>query len=209
MARIDDYKAARKLARTTLSNDAFETILSRSGFEKIDECTCLVPFIGNAYRVSYPDFVFSHDCVNDPSNPTEVPIQEQVLILHYMKAPAMEKTGQLVAYREIPGASFYYSAFVKRAIDPLSQTFKDDVQRLKQVAETLGGVPIDYGDIAYEFQLFPNIPLQVVLWQGDEEFPTEGNILFDASIEHILPPEDIAWLSGMLVYRMMGLLRGK
>jgi hypothetical protein len=42
------------------------------------------------------------------------------------------------------------------------------------------------------------------LWKGDEEFPPEGNILFDRSIIGVLSAEDVAWLSGMVVYPMIG-----
>jgi hypothetical protein len=207
MARIDDYIAARELARTALSKDTFEDILDRSGFAKAGENLFRVEFIGKSYLVSYPDFMFSIANTEDAPSEDDVPIQEQVLILHYMKAGKFNTSGRWVAYREIPGASFYFSAFVSRAIDPLKKAFGKDVFALKGLAEKLGGRPIKYGDLSYEFNLFPRVPIQLVLWQGDDEFPSEANILFDASIEHVLLPEDIAWLAGMLVYRLMGMLR--
>jgi hypothetical protein len=49
------------------------------------------------------------------------------------------------------------------------------------------------------------VPLQLVLYVGDEEFPAEANILFDHSVGEILSPEDIAWLAGMLVYRLIAI----
>ncbi len=57
------------------------------------------------------------------------------------------------------------------------------------------------------FRVLPNITIQIVLWEGDEELSPEATILFDASIEQGLPAEDIAVLSGMLVYRLMGIAR--
>jgi hypothetical protein len=51
------------------------------------------------------------------------------------------------------------------------------------------------------------IPVVLVLWQGDEEFPPDGNILFDRSISKILPAEDIAWLAGMVVYPLAGIAK--
>jgi uncharacterized protein DUF3786 len=207
MARIDDYKAAIKLARAALSKDTFDDILDRSGLAMAGENSFLVEFIGNNYLVSYPDFMFSVANAKGATSEDDVPLQEQVLILHYMKSEKFNTSGKWVAYREIPGASFYFSAFVKRAIDPLKKAFGKDVFLLKDLAEKLGGIPIAFGDLSYEFHLFPKVPIQLVLWQGDEEFPSEANILFDASIEHVLLPEDIAWLSGMLVYRLMGMLR--
>jgi hypothetical protein len=45
------------------------------------------------------------------------------------------------------------------------------------------------------------------LWEGNAEFPSEANILFDETIGDILSPEDVAWLAGMLVYRLTALSR--
>jgi hypothetical protein len=59
--------------------------------------------------------------------------------------------------------------------------------------------------VGYEFGLLPNVPVRLILWAGDDEFPAAGNILFDENINRILSPEDIAWLAGMLVYRLIAL----
>jgi hypothetical protein len=86
--------------------------------------------------------------------------------------------------------------------------FGPDVSLLVKAAEKLGGRAIDAGDAGFEFAVFPRVPIQLILWEGDEEFPPEANILFDDVIGELLSPEDIAWLAGMLVYRLMGLARG-
>jgi hypothetical protein len=49
--------------------------------------------------------------------------------------------------------------------------------------------------------------MRLILHAGDEEFPAEATILFDRSIARILSAEDIAWLAGMLVYRLMSISR--
>ena len=198
MARIDDYVAAKKLAAERLSREKFETVSARSGFLKAGENAFEVPFLGKAYRVSYPEFDFTTE---------EAPIQEQVLILHYMTAPEVSVSGNWIAYREIPDASFYFSAFVKRAVDPLKKAFGRDVSLLEKAAKKLGGKSIDAGDAGFEFLLFPRVPIQLILWEGDEEFASEANILFDETVGLLLSPEDIAWLAGMLVYRLMGLAK--
>ena len=37
------------------------------------------------------------------------------------------------------------------------------------------------------FPVLPRIPVQLILWQGDEELPPESTILFDATISDYLP----------------------
>jgi len=202
MPRIDDYITARKIAVETLSEQTLNEISKRSGFEMADESCFLVPFLNRVYRVHFPDFEF----VDQAEADREVPIQEQILILHYMLASgAYPLTGQWVAYREIPGASFYFSAFVKRAIDPLKNVFGGNLAGLSDAAARLNGRAIEPGDVGFEFDILPNVPMQMILYAADEEFPAEANILFDRTIGEILSPEDTAWLAGMLVYRLIAI----
>jgi len=199
MARIDDYENARKLAIDKLKSISFETIINFSGFDPIDEQKLYVPFLNRTYTIQYPDFQFDSD------DDQEIPIQEQVLLLHYLGGRPQSEFNQWVSYREIPGASFYFSAFVKRAIDPLKKVFGEQLKLLKHAAQKLNAHLIDYGDLGLEFQILPNITIRIVMWEGDDDFTPEANILFSNNIHEILSPEDIAWLSGMLVYRMMAL----
>ena len=202
MPRIDDYKNAKKLAIDKLATESFDTILQRTGFDSDAPDQMRVPFLYRIYQIRFPQFEFK-----DPDETkAEIPIQEQILILHYMLSPAPSlSTENWVSYREIPGASFYYSAFVKRAIDPLKNVFGQNVDGLLRAGEILGAQTIGTGDVGYEFRLLPNIPLRLILWAGDDEFPAEANIVFNENIKDILSPEDIAWLAGMLVYRLIAL----
>jgi hypothetical protein len=202
MARVDDYSNAKKIAVAALAAHPAEEIAACSGFEMLDSKRFRIPFLTRCYHVEYPGFTF----VDTEDREAQVPIQEQVLILHYMGA--MEKTpvaGQWIAYREIPGAAFYYSSFVKRAIDPLKKVFGSNVEALPPAAEKLGGDSIAAGDAGYMFYVLPKAPLQLILWEGDEEFGSEANILFDKTAGLYLSPEDAAWMAGMLVYRLIAL----
>jgi len=202
MPRIDDYKNARKLAIEKLAAESFESILQRTGIEAGEFSQFRVAFLNRVYRIGFPELEFEDDA--EPEK--DIPIQEQILILHYMLAAAHPAlTGNWISFREIPGASFYYSAFVRRAIDPLKNIFGQNAEGLLKAGKLLGGWKIDTGDVGYEFRLLPNVPVRLILWAGDDEFPAAANILFDQNIGGILSPEDIAWLAGMLVYRLIAL----
>lgn len=202
MARIDDYIESRRIAVEGLRNDSFADILSRSGFAKADQNLFRVSFLNRTYLVNFPEFEF----LDESEKTEEIPIQEQILILHYMISPTyVGSTGNWISYREIPGASFYFSTFVKRAIDPLKKVFGQDISKLAKPAETIQGQWIDAGDAGYEFQIFPKVAMQLILWEGDDEFPPEANIIFNDTIGEILSPEDVAWMAGMLVYRLIAL----
>ncbi|MBI9074715.1 MAG: DUF3786 domain-containing protein [Desulfatibacillum sp.] len=204
MARVDDYFNAKKIAVETLCNESFKDLAASSGFQSPSENVLTVPFLNRTYQVTYPQFDFTD--LDDAEK--EVPIQEQVLILHYLMGDkTATPSDDWVAYREIPGAAFYFSAFVKRAIDPLKSVFEHNLEGLDNGAEILDATEVEFGDAGYEFKPFPRVPVRMILYVGDDEFPSEANILFDSSAGDILSPEDLAWLAGMIVYRLMALAR--
>jgi hypothetical protein len=204
MPRIDDYIAAARLAREKLAVLPAGKIIERSGFESAGAGALRVPFLARVYRVGVPGFAFSEEA----GQGVEIPLQEQILVLHYLLAdPSAAFSDDWVAYREIPGAAFYFGAFVKRAVDPLKNTFGQDLARFRNAAGRLRGVAVDLGDAGFEFTVLPKVPLRLILHAGDEEFAPEANILFRRSIGGIFSPEDAAWLAGMLVYRLIALSR--
>ncbi|RPJ18125.1 MAG: DUF3786 domain-containing protein [Desulfobacteraceae bacterium] len=204
MARVDDYINARKIAVEYLAGNTPDEIAESSGYRVIGKNRLRVPFLNRVYMVNWPEFEFE----DESAEKKDVPLQEQVLILHYLAAKNEGKSsGRWISFREIPGAAFYYSAFVKRAVDPLKKTFGKDAGLFVKAAGKLNGRVIDAGNAGFEFNIFPKVSLQLILWEGDDEFPPEANILFYDTIGDIFTPEDVAWLAGMLVYRLMALAR--
>jgi hypothetical protein len=204
MPRIDDYINAKRITIETLTRLPFATILKQSGFDAASENIFRIPFLDRVYQVAYPQFEFKDPAADDK----DIPLQEQVLILHYMQAGQMPPpAGQWISYREIPGAGFYFGAFVKRAVEPLKKVFGMNIAGFAKAARQLNASKIESGDAAFEFRVLPAVCLQLIIWSGDDEFPAEANILFDQNIGQILSPEDVAWLAGMVVYRLMALAR--
>ncbi len=203
MPRIDDYKAAIALAVAELKKLNPKRLAGRTRceFSAADgREAVVVPYFGQGRRVSWPEIMVT------PVNAAgEIPLTEQILILHYLlKSTGEPLTGNTIDFRQVPEGSFYWSAFVSRAKKPLLETFGSDLELYRQVAAQMGGERLELGDAAARFLAFPLVPVTHVLWRGDEEFPPEANILFDETIARHLPTEDIAALAGASVYRLMG-----
>jgi hypothetical protein len=90
----------------------------------------------------------------------------------------------------------------------LVQTFGHNPEQLLELATaSFGAKPFDQGDCSMVVTALPLVPVALVLWRGDDEFPPEGNILFDRSVARILSAEDVAWLAGMIVYPLLGMAK--
>ena len=137
-----------------------------------------------------------------------VPIRDKILILHYfLRATGTPLSGNLITYKELREGINYYPTFFKRALEPIVSNFKDAPEKLLETAAILGGVKSSYGDIAVAIKAFPYVPLTIVLWKGDKEFPPDGNILFDSTISDYLPTEDITILCEIIAWKLVRLLK--
>lgn len=162
-----------------------------------------VDFLSQPYKVTLPDVK-----VSLANAEAEVPISDKILILHYLTlASGVPLSGKPISFQELPEGATYQRTFSKRSIAPLVKHFGDKPQKLVEIAGRLGGQKADYGDAAVTVNGFKLVPVTLVLWGGDEEFPPSGNILFDDTIPHYLSTYDITVLCDAIVWRLVRFLR--
>lgn len=209
MARIDDFKQAKELAKGELLKIDPELIAGISGItvkKEKDEVRALsLVFLNRSIDITWPELEFSYD-----GSDGEIHIQQQGLILHYLNGIcSIEKpgiAGEWISFQDIPDGMFYMDPFIKRAKIPLIQTFGNNTAKMKEIAKkAYEAEDIDFGDCSVLIKALPFVPVVLVIWEGDDEFSPEGNLLFDKSISNILSAEDIATLAGMVVYPMIGM----
>jgi len=211
MPRIDDYKKARELSKKELSEKDPELVTDLSGavynMDSPGNSSFSIRFLNRDILITWPELEFSYKGTDE-----EIPIQQQILILHYLNGAVSSKgpaaKGAWLSFQEVPDGMFYMGPFMKRAKDPLLGTFGDRPELMVELAsKAYDATPLDYGDFSVKVTALPLAPLALVLWKGDDEFPPEGNILFDRNISKILSAEDMAWLAGMVVYPLIGMAR--
>jgi len=195
------HELASKIARERLAEiKDIELQCRKSGARYLaDEKSIVLEYLNCPYRITLPEGEVSFG-----ASAEIVPPRDKILILHYfIRAKGTPLTGRLITYKELQEGINYYPTFLKRAIDPIISSFKDQPERLPEIAASLGGHKTDYGDIAVTIRAFANAPLTIVLWRGDKEFPPEGNILFDSTIGDYLPTEDVTILCEIIAWKLV------
>lgn len=203
MARVDDYKLSFDLAAEELAKTEPAQTAANAGAELIDGGAALsLAYYGRLVTVTLDPVT-----VTAMDDGPEIPLAEQALTLHYLvRADGAPHKGEWITYREVESGEFYWAAFVKRAKAPLVGFFGERPELLSELAAKVGSEgPGEVGDVSVIVRAFPNVPLMLVLWAGDDEFPAESNVLFDQSIGHYLSTEDIALTAGLPIYKMMAL----
>ncbi len=163
--------------------------------------TFTIPVLNKQYKVSLVDKTIQH-----PGEKADEHIYGAmtVLVLHYLiNARATTLKNKLISYRELPDGMVFYNAFRSIAIQPVADRFGNDLAGFIKSAEDLGGKKVEHGEAAYEFLIFPRLPVTYLLWTGDEEIPGSANILFDASASEQLHTEDLAEVGEVITYYLL------
>lgn len=205
--RVDDYKNACRLAAEEIAQKDPDDVAAKAGATRLS-----VPdgfqfdFFGRTLVVTRPDGQVSW---RDPKPGEEFSLTDAVMVLHYLNgASGQLPTGEMLSYRQIPGGEFYIKSFISRAEAPLAKVFGTNPGLLSKAIAAMGGEQVSGpGDEGGKFRVLPNIDIIVQLHHADEEFDSEGKVLFDRAIASYLSNEDIAWLGSALVYRLMGTAR--
>ncbi|MGC8779947.1 MAG: DUF3786 domain-containing protein, partial [Anaerolineae bacterium] len=167
----------------------------------------LVPYFGRPHLVTHPQGEVRVVAAPGPG-PTEEPPREahvsiQIVLLHYLlTADGTPPADRWITFRELPDGLFYAQAFAGHAEGVLAEKLGAHLARFKQAAEALGGAALDLADASYRFQALPRVAVAVLLWEGDEDFPAQARILFDAHAGHYLPTEDLAGIGDWLAHRL-------
>lgn len=107
-----------------------------------------------------------------------------IFIINYMsRAKAVHPSGTWVSEKDLVGGSGFFRGPHLLPVQAICDRFGNDLDAFKTVCETLGGKPVDFADAAFSFEITPKIPVAVLYWLGDEDFPSEARMLFDKTIE--------------------------
>jgi hypothetical protein len=112
-------------------------------------------------------------------------------------------TSEWIAFNQIPGGMFYAQAFQGYTGDELAKVFGNDSEVFMDANEKLGGRREFFGNLAYSYQVLPRVPIMVVCWLGDEDFPPSYRMLFDSNAEHHLVTDAYAILGSNLTRRLI------
>ena len=166
--------------------------LARRGGLTRETGTLSLTVLGTTYTLDWPDLV--------ARKPNGEPCRDDlwILLLDYLRlADGSDPTGNWIGYQELPDGAFYRHAFQSYTGDQLVRDL-GGIELFRRAAETLEGEALGIGDAGFSFRALPNVPLAVVWWAGDDEFPANATILFDEVAGKYLPTDGLAILGRML-----------
>lgn len=117
-------------------------------------------------------------------------------ILHYLlHSKVTEIKNKWISEKEIPGGDLFFTVSHEIPTHLISERYNNDIEGFKRACVHLQGIPIGLADASYKFNITPGIPVAVLFWDGDEDFPPESKLLFDESIAGLLAPDIVLALA--------------
>jgi len=170
-----------------------EKVISRTGckFDKIKE-QYFVNIWGHIYCVDLNKYEVRSQ---GPGLKTYHNYLHLFILYFLMKSKNILPSGVWVSEKDIPGGAAFFRGPHTIPVDLITGRFGENIDLFKKGCEKLGGIPLEMADAAFLFQITPTIPVAVLFWQGDEDFPSEAKLLFDSTIKQQLPLDIIYALS--------------
>ena len=128
---------------------------------------------------------------------------KKAILLRYLNN-AKEASGEekLIGFNELPSGSFYNPAFSQSVVKPFIDFFGKEPEKLKWAAKRLGGIEVPFGDVGVKIPFLPKVKISFIIWEGDDEFPPDGKILFNSHIASYLSTEGVVIASAMIFNKL-------
>ena len=172
--------------------DLFEKMDPREAAERtgaaFDGAAFTLRLVNAVYTLTWPNYSIAADR-EDAFALKSLPGQTFLLrwLLEGKRLPAK---GQFKTFREMPWGELYIQPFTGRCLTRAAFTFGTRVAKFAAAMEKLGAKKLPHGDTGYELELMPGYAMQMIVWEGDEEFPPNAQILYSDNFIDSFSAED-------------------
>jgi len=178
-----------------LSQCDFKEVAKRLGLSLQPNGTLSVNFLGREYEISSKGV--------NPTDGRPVNINNRNVLVYYTLSKGTgEPAFSYVPISYLAGTGMIFNSNLKWMTDPLGKMFSGNYAAFNETMCRLGasfnGKLRSYG-YSWILNVLPKIPVQIVYYEEDDEFPCDVQILFDKNASRFMEFECLAFLEGCLV----------
>ena len=145
-----------------------------------------VNLLGREYAISHPDYA-----IRALDGGTVPPLPTQTFLLRYLlESKQVAWAGAWKTFREMPWGEMYSKPYTGRVLTRAAFTFGTRVAAFRAACEKMGARKLTHGDAGYEFGLIGGYRMQILVWEGDDEFPPSAQILYSDNFADGFAAED-------------------
>ena len=161
---IDPQEVTARLSQVTWDGNAFTVTL-----------------LGTTYTITWPEYTIT------PS--TVLPVQT-FLLRYLLESKDVAWNGTWKTFREMPWGEMYITPYTGRVLTRAAFTFGTRVAAFRAACEKMGATALPHGDAGYQFDFIGGYRIQILVWEGDDEFPPNAQVIYSDNFETGFAAED-------------------
>ena len=145
-----------------------------------------VTLLGREFAISHPRYAIRPlDGGNVP------PLPPQTFLLRCLRESRDAAwAGEWKTFREMPWGEMYIKPYTGRVLTRAAFPYGTRTAAFKTAAEKMGATPLKHGDAGFQFALVGGYKMQILVWEGDDEFPPNALVLYSDNFAAGFAAED-------------------
>ena len=145
-----------------------------------------VRLLGRDFAIAHPEYAIR--VLDDGKLP---PLPTQTFLLRYLlESRDVAWKGEWKTFREMPWGEMYITPYTGRVLTRAAFTFGFRTAAMKAAAEKMGAEAVKHGDAGFLFELVGGYRMQLLIWEGDDEFPPSAQVLYSDNFAEGFAAED-------------------
>ena len=145
-----------------------------------------VKLLGREFVISHPVYAIA---AKDGGVLPPLPVQT-FLLRYLLESKDTGWDGAWKTFREMPWGEMYIKPYTGRVLTRAAFTFGTRVAAFSAAAEKMGAAKVGHADAGYLFELVNGYRMQILVWEGDEEFPPNAQVLYSSNFADGFAAED-------------------
>ena len=161
-------------------------IAARLSHVRWDGQEFFLTLLGREFAVSHPGAV-----VRPEDGGKVPPLPTQTFLLRILlESRDVAWRGEWKTFREMPWGEMYIKPYTGRVLTRAAYTFSFKLDAFRAACEKMGAEAVNHGDAGYRFTLVGGYQMQILIWQGDDEFPPNAQVLYSDNFAEGFAAED-------------------
>ena len=145
-----------------------------------------VKLLGREFAIAHPDYAIR--ALDGGAIP---PLPTQTFLLRYLlESKTVAWGGQWKTFREMPWGEMYIKPYTGRVLTRAAFTFGTRIAAFRAACEKMGAEPVPHGDAGFRFDFVGGYRMQILVWEGDDEFPPNAQVLYSDNFAEGFAAED-------------------
>ncbi|MBW1673440.1 MAG: DUF3786 domain-containing protein [Deltaproteobacteria bacterium] len=115
-----------------------------------------------------------------------------IILTYLLTAQAVDRSETVINEKQIPGGETFFRGPHTLNTGLMETLYGEDREGFLAAGKRLNGRVKHLGDAAIHLPVLPRVPVTLILWTKDDEFPAQITVNFDSTISSHLPL-DIIW----------------